>query len=68
MIRSLNAWMRQYCAQKGYVYLDYYSAMVNADQGMKQELTIDGVHPNAAGYAVMSPLAEKAIAEALAKK
>ncbi len=68
VIRSLNAWMRQYCAQKGYVYLDYYSAMVNADQGMKQELTIDGVHPNAAGYAVMSPLAEKAIAEALAKK
>ncbi|MHB8389224.1 MAG: SGNH/GDSL hydrolase family protein [Acidobacteriaceae bacterium] len=65
VIRGLNAWMRAYCAQKGYVYLDYYSSMVNAGQGMKSELTIDGVHPNAAGYAVMSPLAEKAIAEAL---
>ncbi|MDR5727121.1 MAG: SGNH/GDSL hydrolase family protein [Terriglobia bacterium] len=68
VIRGLNAWMRAYCAQKGYVYLDYYSAMVNAEQGMKSELTIDGVHPNAAGYAVMSPLAEKAIAEALGTK
>jgi lysophospholipase L1-like esterase len=34
----------------------------------KVELTYDGLHPNAAGYAVMSPLAEKAIAEALAAK
>ncbi|MHB1857536.1 MAG: SGNH/GDSL hydrolase family protein [Acidobacteriaceae bacterium] len=68
VIRGLNAWMRAYCAQKGYVYLDYYSSMVNAGQGMKSELTIDGVHPNAAGYAVMSPLAEKAIAEALGTK
>lgn len=64
-ISAMNAWMRDYCAQKGYIYLDYYSAMVNPEQGMKKDLTIDGVHPNAAGYAVMTPLAEKAIAEAL---
>ncbi|MHB1936993.1 MAG: SGNH/GDSL hydrolase family protein [Acidobacteriaceae bacterium] len=67
-IGAMNAWMRDYCAHKGYVYLDYYSAMVNSDLGMKRELTIDGVHPNAAGYAVMTPLAEKAIAEAMKTK
>jgi lysophospholipase L1-like esterase len=38
------------------------------DKGvLKQELTYDGLHPNDAGYAVMQPLAEKAIAEALKK-
>jgi lysophospholipase L1-like esterase len=67
-ISAMNAWIRDYCAQKKYVYLDYYSAMVNPDQGMKSELTIDGVHPNAAGYKVMTPLAEQAIAEALKTK
>jgi lysophospholipase L1-like esterase len=32
---------------------------------LRQDLTVDGLHPNAAGYAVMEPLAEKAIAAAL---
>jgi lysophospholipase L1-like esterase len=34
---------------------------------MRPGLSFDGVHPNAAGYAIMAPLAEAAIAEALAK-
>ena len=67
-IRTLNSWIRDYCARKGYVYVDYYSAMVNPKFGMKKSLTIDGVHPNQAGYDVMAPLAEKAISEALDKK
>lgn len=33
---------------------------------LKSELNDDGLHPNKAGYAVMRPLAEKAIAEVLA--
>jgi len=32
---------------------------------MKKELTVDGILPNDAGYELMAPLAEKAIAEAL---
>jgi len=67
-IAAINGWMRDYCQKKHYVYLDYYSAMVNPEQGMKKELTIDGVHPNADGYQVMTPLAEHAIAEALKSK
>ncbi len=36
------------------------------DQGfLKKSLTEDGLHPNAAGFAVMAPLAEAAIAKAL---
>ncbi len=67
-IRALNNWIQEYCEKNGYVYLDYYSAMVNPEFGMKKDLTIDGVHPNAAGYEVMTPLAEKAIAQALTAK
>jgi lysophospholipase L1-like esterase len=43
--------------------------MVNSQRGLKLALAADGaVHPNAAGYAVMAPLAEKAIAKALKSK
>jgi len=42
--------------------------MVDDRQGLKAELTNDGVHPNEAGYAVMTPLAEKAIAQALSRR
>jgi acyl-CoA thioesterase-1 len=67
-IRTLNAWMRDYCTANGCTYLDYYSSLVDAQGGMKKNLTIDGVHPNAAGYQVMAPLAEQAIAQALQAK
>jgi CubicO group peptidase (beta-lactamase class C family)/lysophospholipase L1-like esterase len=64
-IVALNAWMKQYAASVGAVYLDYHSAMADARQGMRAELSGDGVHPNLAGYQVMAPLAQAAIAEAM---
>ena len=64
-IRVMNAWLRQFCNRHGYVYVDYYDAMAQPDGAMKTGLTFDGVHPNANGFAVMAPLAEKGIAEAL---
>ncbi len=66
-IRAMNARLRAMCEREHLVYLDYYSAMANAKGGLDPELAGDGVHPTAKGYAVMAPLAEKAIAEALAK-
>ena len=67
-ILELNAWIKKYAAEKGHVYLDYFPATVD-DQGLlKRELSEDGLHPNSAGYAVMAPLAEKAIQAALARK
>jgi lysophospholipase L1-like esterase len=67
-ILALNSWLKDYCAQNGLVYLDYFSAMVD-DKGMlKRELSDEGLHPNAAGYKIMAPLAEKAIAEAIASR
>jgi lysophospholipase L1-like esterase len=67
-IRPLNRWMKNYASQTEVDYLDYYSAMVDQKSGLKDELGTDGVHPNRAGYAVMSELASKKIAEVVARK
>ena len=64
-IVALNAWMQAYAARVGAVYLDYHSAMADERQGLRAALTTDGVHATEAGYRVMAPLAERAIAEAL---
>jgi lysophospholipase L1-like esterase len=65
-VRALNAWIRGYAGEAGAVYLDYHAALANARGGMDARLAADGVHPTPAGYAVMAPLAEAAIAQALA--
>jgi lysophospholipase L1-like esterase len=67
-IPQVNAALKAYADAHGIVYLDYFPAMVDDRGGMKQELTKDGVHPTKAGYLVMGPLAEKAIARALKMK
>jgi lysophospholipase L1-like esterase len=58
--------LKRYAKESGSVYLDYYSALVEG-RAMKKELTVDGLIPSDAGYELMAPLAEKAIAEALRK-
>jgi lysophospholipase L1-like esterase len=67
-ILELNVWIKKYAAEKGGVYLDYFSATVDEKGMLKKELSEDGLHPNAAGYAVMAPLAEKAIQATLNAK
>src|SRR5436309_1171715 len=65
-ILSLNRWLKDYCSANNLVYLDYFSAVVD-DKGMlKRDLADDGLHPNKAGFAMMAPLAEKAIERAQA--
>jgi lysophospholipase L1-like esterase len=65
-IVRLNRWMRSYADSVGATYLDFHTAMADERQGLKPELTRDGVHPNVAGYRLMAPLAEAAIRRALA--
>jgi acyl-CoA thioesterase I len=67
-ITALNAWIKDHSRRAGLTFLDYYSSTVDANGGMKPTLSNDGVHPNKDGYAVMSPLAEKAIAETIDRK
>ena len=64
-IVALNQWIREYAAKGGVTLLDYYPALLDDQQVLRRELTDDGLHPNAAGYDIMMPLAAKAIAGAL---
>ena len=64
-IVELNAWIKKYAAAKGYIYVDYYSAMADEHGGLPSALSDDGVHPIAAGFDLMAPLAEAGIEEAL---
>jgi len=64
-IKALNQWLQDYSVKHDMVYLDYYSAMIDSTGMLKTELSEDDLHPNAAGYKVMAPLADAAIAQAL---
>ena len=64
-IRAINEWMKNYAARNGHIYLDYFSAMIDDTGQLKSELSGDDLHPNAAGYAIMAPLADAAIGRAL---
>jgi lysophospholipase L1-like esterase len=65
-IAALNKWLKSYAAASGSVYLDYAAAMSDDKRMLRRDLADDGLHPNKAGYAVMAPLVEQAIAKALA--
>lgn len=64
-ILELNKWLKGYCEKNHLIYLDYFSALVDEKGMLKRDLADDGLHPNKAGFAVMAPLAEKAIGKAL---
>ena len=64
-IVTLNKMIREHADSNEIVYLDYYSAMVDEQKGLKSMYSEDGVHPNKAGYEVMVPLAHEAIRLAL---
>lgn len=64
-IDAINAWIKDYAAQHGHVYVDYHSAMKDTRDGLPANLSHDGVHPTQAGYDVMAPLVEAGIAKAV---
>jgi lysophospholipase L1-like esterase len=67
-IVALNSWIRAYAAQHDATYVDFHSAMADAQGGMRDGLSSDGVHPNESGYRIMAPLVEQAIDQALQAK
>jgi len=64
-IVTLNKMLQAYCDEKGHVYLDYFTAMADARKGLPKKYANDEVHPTVAGYKVMEPLVEAAIAKAM---
>ncbi|WP_299433804.1 SGNH/GDSL hydrolase family protein [uncultured Maribacter sp.] len=66
-IVALNKMIKEYAFENDCIYLDYFSAMVDDRNGLPKKYAKDEVHPTAEGYAVMEPLVEEAIKEALKK-
>jgi len=65
IVDSVNSKIKEYVENKGLIYLDYYSSMVDDRKGLKLDFTGDGVHPNEAGYKVMSAIAGEIISQVL---
>lgn len=60
-IRALNAWLADYARREKLTYIDYHSALEDKDHAFRAEWSGDGVHPNAAGYAVMRRIVERTL-------
>ena len=66
-IKAMNARLEAWCRSEGVVWVDYYTPLADVNGAMKPGLSLDGVHPTPAGYAIMTPLAEAGIQKALGK-
>ena len=60
-IKMLKALIETYAREHHILYVDYYSAMVDEDGGLKKGLSDDEVHPNDAGYRIMEPIILQAL-------
>ena len=64
-IRKFNEMIKAYAKENKIPYVDYHSALSDEEGGLPLEYSKDGVHPNAAGYAVMesviTPILKKAL-------
>ena len=66
-IDQLNQWITQFAAQQGIQLVDYHSLLVAANgENYIPALTVDGVHPSATGYSVMTPYTLQALKAAMA--
>ncbi len=63
----MNKLIEEYALKNNIVPLDYFTPFANAENGQKADLTLDGVHPNVAGYKIMEKVTKDAIAKALAQ-
>ncbi|NKI25061.1 acylhydrolase [Arenibacter sp. 6A1] len=66
-IVKLNSFLKKYSQDNNMVYLDYFSALADARNGLPKKYSEDGVHPTIEGYKIMAPLAQEAIDKALSQ-
>jgi lysophospholipase L1-like esterase len=60
-ILEVDNWLKNFCEQRHFRYVDYYAALVDQAGFLQADLSDDGVHPNAKGYRLMAPIALAAI-------
>ncbi len=67
VIVNLNHWLKDLCQRRGYIYVDYFSRMVDKAGFLQAEMADDGLHPNGTGYRIMAPIALEAIGKVVAE-
>jgi len=65
-IAGLNAWQAELAARRGLIRADYVTVLQDENGDLRAAFHRDGLHPGTEGYAAMRPVAEAAIARALA--
>ena len=60
-IKAVNEWLQRFCAQRGFVYLDFYPALLDGQGQFGADMSDDGLNPNSKGYRVMAPLLTAAV-------
>lgn len=58
---ELNKMIQSYANKNKNIYVDYFSQMVDDENGLQKQYGEDGVHPNKEGYEVMKSIVTEAI-------
>lgn len=64
-IPQLNGMLKTMAAEEGVPYLDYFTPMADARNGLPVEYTTDGVHLTKEGYGVMEKLVQEKLSKVL---
>jgi lysophospholipase L1-like esterase len=62
-IKYINEKMKSYCETHNITYLDIYSKLVDEDDNLSRDYTLDGLHLNDAGYDVVTSILKKYVEE-----
>lgn len=60
-IIRLNSMLEEYAKKNNIVYVDYHSAMKDAENGLPEKWSYDGVHINGEGYDIIEGIILKAL-------
>jgi lysophospholipase L1-like esterase len=60
-IQRLNHLLGEMCKDKHWTLVDLNTPLADPNGKMQASLTVDGVHPNDEGYALLSPIIERAL-------
>lgn len=58
---ELNKMIQSFADKNKIIYVDYFSQMVDDENGLQKQYGEDGVHPNKEGYLVMKTIVNEAI-------
>ena len=67
-VLEMNHWIEQFCSDKKIYFCNYVPSLTDANNGLRNDLGEDGVHPNKKGYEIMKSILAPIIKTALYAK